>query len=50
MRRNNHASRFSTRLLVLARDTFEATVAIHYDAPWARTPVSAKSRSDIRAA
>ena len=23
-----------SQLLVMARDTFEASVAIHYDAPW----------------
>jgi len=28
---------FPARILMLVRDTFAASVAIHYDAPWKRS-------------
>jgi hypothetical protein len=52
MPRTLHTTRFLTRLLTLAHHTFEASVAIHYDAPWARlpTPVIAKNRASTASA
>eukprot|EP01037_Dinobryon_pediforme_P001654 gene1654-1684_t len=50
MPRNDQATRFPTRLLMLARDTFEASVAIHYDAPWVRARAPARMRDAKRAA
>ncbi len=50
MPRNDQATRFPTRLLMLARDTFEASVAIHYDAPWARAHAPARTRDTTPAA
>ena len=37
MNRPMRPAGFPARLLVLARETFEASVAIHYDAPWKRS-------------
>jgi hypothetical protein len=40
---------FPARFLTLARETFEASVAIQYDAPWAREnrgAVSSRRRND----
>ena len=34
MNRHARPAGFPARLLVLAREAFEASVAIHYDAPW----------------
>jgi len=36
MNRDRRAAGFPARFLMLARETFEASVAIHYHAPWAR--------------
>ncbi len=36
MNRHARPAGFPARLLVLAREAFEASVAIHYDAPWKR--------------
>jgi hypothetical protein len=37
MNRHVRPAGFPARLLVLAREAFEASVAIHYDAPWKRS-------------
>ena len=37
MNRSMRPAGFPARLLVLARETFEVSVAIHYDAPWKRS-------------
>ena len=37
---------FPARLLVLARETFEASVAIHYDAPWKRSAAARDASAD----
>lgn len=47
MHRPLRAAGFPARLLMLARDTFEASVAIHYHAPWTRhAPVCPASVRD----
>lgn len=37
MNRTMRGAGFPARLFMLARETFEVSVAIHYYAPWART-------------
>jgi|GEM_PF-2063800 hypothetical protein len=37
MNRTMRAAGFPARFLMLARETFEVSVAIHYHAPWAHT-------------
>jgi len=37
MNRTLRAAGFPARFLMLARETFAVSVAIHYHAPWART-------------
>lgn len=49
MIRHARPAGFPARLFVLARETFEASVAIHYDAPWKRS-VSDRATTDATAA
>jgi hypothetical protein len=47
MNRHLRVAGFPARFLMLARDTFEASVAIHYHAPWTRhAPVRPTSARD----
>ena len=40
---------FPARLYALARDTFEASVAIHYAAPWRHVAAAHRPRGDSAA-
>jgi hypothetical protein len=50
MTRQLRAAGFSARMIMLAREAFEANVAIQYDAPWARQSPGQKSADDKKAA
>jgi hypothetical protein len=50
MTRHLRAAGFSARMIMLAREAFEANVAIRYDAPWTRQSAEHKPVGTNKAA